>query len=147
MALHAPNDTDYKRWSCHSGYKLLCKLCRTFPPSAMGSRFTVFWASRPCGAAGWMALLLIKAGDVETPTHKQVWICDIFRKQIHGRKQISIMCNRIEHWVDLRCAGIRQAQYTYTWTCHLHRESGPAIYTENPDSHRHNTTPHLLTLV
>ena len=23
------NDTIYKRWSCHSGYKLLCKLCRT----------------------------------------------------------------------------------------------------------------------
>ena len=25
----APNDTAYKRWSCHSGLKLLCKLCRT----------------------------------------------------------------------------------------------------------------------
>ena len=23
----APNDTAYKRWSCHSGLKLLCKLC------------------------------------------------------------------------------------------------------------------------
>ena len=38
----APNDTTYKRWSCHSGFKLLCKLCRTSPPPAMGSRFTVF---------------------------------------------------------------------------------------------------------
>ena len=28
----APNDTAYKRWSCHSGFKLLCKLCRTSPP-------------------------------------------------------------------------------------------------------------------
>ena len=28
----APNDTAYKRWSCHSGLKLLCKLCRTSPP-------------------------------------------------------------------------------------------------------------------
>ena len=28
-----PNDTTYKRWSCHSGYKLLCN----------GARFTVFW--------------------------------------------------------------------------------------------------------
>ena len=26
----APNDTAYKRWSCHSGLKLLCKLCQ--PP-------------------------------------------------------------------------------------------------------------------
>ena len=39
----APNDTAYKRWSCHSGFKLLCKLCRTSPPPAMGARFTVFW--------------------------------------------------------------------------------------------------------
>ena len=59
----APNDTAYKRWSCHSGLKLLCKLCRTSPPPAMGARFTVFWA---CGPAGWLALLLTKAGDVET---------------------------------------------------------------------------------
>ena len=28
----APNNTVYKRWSCHSGHKLLCNLCRTFPP-------------------------------------------------------------------------------------------------------------------
>ena len=118
----APNNTAYKRWSCHSGFKLLCKLCRTSPPPAMGARFTVFWA---CGPAGWLALLLTKAGDVETnpgPTtlNKKVWICDICHKQIHVRKQISIRCNRIEHWVHLRCAGIRQAQYTDTWTCHLH---------------------------
>ena len=124
----APNDTAYKRWSCHSGFKLLCKLCRTSPPPAMGARFTVFLACRPCGPAGCLALLLTKAGDVETnpgPTtlNKKVWICDICHKQIHVRKQISIRCNRIEHWVHLRCAGIRQAQYTDTWTCHLHRES------------------------
>ena len=124
--VQAPNDTAYKRWSCHSGFKLLCKLCRTSPPPAMGARFTVFWACRPCGPAGWLALLLTKAGDVETnpgPTtlNKKVWICDICYKQIHVRKQISIRCNRIEHWVHLRCAGIRQAQYTDTWTCHLHR--------------------------
>ena len=41
-----------------------------------------FWA---CGPAGWMALLLTKAGDVETnpgPTtlNKKVWICDICHK-------------------------------------------------------------------
>ena len=85
-------------------------------------------ACRPCAPAGWLALLLTKAGDVETnpgPTtlFKKVWICDICHKQIHVRKQISIRCNMIEQWVHLRCAGIRQAQYTDTWTCHLHRES------------------------
>ena len=88
------------------------------------------------GPAGWLALLLTKAGDVETnpgPTtlNKKVWICDIYHKQIHVRKQISIRCNMIEHWVHLRGAGICQTQYTDTWTCNLHRES------------RHNTTPPL----
>ena len=80
---------------------------------------------------GWLVLLLIIAGDVETNpgltnTHKQIWICDICHKQIHARKHISINCNRIEHWVHIRCGDIRQAQYTYTWNCHLchlHRES------------------------
>ena len=116
----APNDSAYKRGSCHSGNKLLCKLYRNLPPSAIGARYTVFWGSRPCGPAGWLAQLLIKVGDVETTLHKRVWICAIYYKQIHVRKQISIRCNTIEHWVDPRCAGIRQTQYTDTWTCHLH---------------------------
>ena len=42
QAAKAPNDTAYKRWSCHSGLKLLCKLGRTFPPPSMWARFTVF---------------------------------------------------------------------------------------------------------
>ena len=108
---------------------------------AMGARFTVFWACRSCGPAGWLALLLTKAGDVETnpgPTtlNKQVWICYICHKQIHVRKQISIRCKRIEHWVHLRCAGIRQAQSTDTWTCHLHRESRLTPHTNITPPHR-----------
>ena len=106
-------------------------------PSNVGPIYR-FWA---CGPAGWLALLLTKAGDVETnpgPTTlcKRVWICDICHKQIHVRKQISIRCNRIEHWVYFRCVGIRQAQYTDTWTCHLHRESRLA-------PHTNITPPHL----
>ena len=90
-----PNDTAYKRWSCHGGYKLLGKLCRNLPPPAMAPDLPFFWACRPCGPAGWLALLLMKAGDVETnqdptTTHKQVRVCDICHKQIHGRKEISI---------------------------------------------------------
>ena len=50
------------------------------------------------------------------------------------------MCNMIEHWAYLRRSGIRQAQYTETWTCHLHRES------RLHNSYRHNTTPPLQTL-
>ena len=137
-----PNDTAYKRWSCHSRLKLLCKLCRTSPPPAMGARFTVFWA---CGPAGWLALLLTKAGDVDTnpgPTtlNKKVWICDICHKQIHVRKQISIRCNKIEHWVHLRCglyfcATNRTHSLQQKSAKHNTQIPGPAIYTENPDSH------------
>ena len=76
-----------------------------------------------------------KADDVgtnpsPTTTHKRFWICDICYKQMHARKQISIRCNRIEHWVPLRCAGIRQEQYKDTWTCHLYRESRPTSRTD-----------------
>ena len=100
-----------------------------------------FWACWPWQPAGWLALLLTKVGDVETnpgqtTLNKKVWSCDICHKQIHVRKQISICCNRIEHWVHLRCAGIRQAQYTDTWTCHLHRESRLTPHTDITPPHR-----------
>ena len=121
----APNDTASKRWSCHSGLKLLCELCRTSPPPAM------------------------VPNPGPTTLNKKVWIRDICHKQIHVRKQISIRCNRIEHWVHLRCAGIRQAQYTDTWTCHLHRESRLTPHTDITPPHRCRPwsnplpTPHL----
>ena len=119
----APNDTAYKRWSCHSELKMLCKLCRTSP-----ARFTVFWACRPCDPAGWLALLLTKAGDVKTnpgPTtlNKKVWICDICHKQIHVRKQISTGLNT-------GCTSDVQVSAK-----HNTQIPGPAIYTDNPDSH------------
>ena len=131
----ASNDTAYKRWNCHSGLKLLYKLCRTSPPPSMRARFTVFGHAGP---AGWLALLLTKAGDVETKPgsttlNKQVWICDICHKQIHVRKQISMRCNKIERCVHLRSAGIRQTQYTDTWTSHLHR------YLDQPPTQRIQT--------
>ena len=78
-------------------------------------------------SGGW------RSNPGSTTTHKQVWICYICHEQIHGRKQISIRCNRVEHWVHLRCAGIHLAQYTDTWTFHLHKESGLTIHTDiNP---------------
>ena len=130
----APDDTAYTRWSCHSGLANPVQIVSTPPTPAMGARL-LFLASRPCRPAGWMAMLLIKAGNVETnpgptTTHKQVWICDICHRQIQVRKQISIRCNRNEHWVHLRCAGNRLAQYTDTWTCHQHRESRLTTHTD-----------------
>ena len=79
------------------------------------------------GPAGWLALLLLKAGDVETnpgpkQTRTQVWICDICHREIN-RNQTWVRCNHWEHWVHLRCAHIRVDQYKDTSICHLHRES------------------------
>ena len=45
-------------------------------------RFTVFWARRPFGPAGWLALLLIKAANVETnpkSTAYKRWNCHVIR--------------------------------------------------------------------
>ena len=65
---------------------------------------TVFWAIRPCEPTGWLAMLLVKAVDVETnpgptTTRKQVWIYDICHIQMQVRKKISIRCNRIELFI------------------------------------------------
>ena len=49
---------------------------------------------------------------------------------IHGRKSISISCNKIEQWVHLRCAGIHLAHYTDTWTCHLHKTYSLTTHTD-----------------
>ena len=103
------------------------KLYSPLLPPAMGAFSTVYWADRPNGPTGWLALLLLNAGDVETnpgPKHTrtQVWICDICHREIN-RKQTSLRCNHSEHWVHLRCAHIRVDQYTDTWICHLHRGS------------------------
>ena len=83
----------------------------------------------------WMA----GAAAHKKTLNKRVWICDICHKQIHVRKQISIRCNRIEHWVNLRCAGIRQAQYTDTWGCDLHRESRLTPHLHHPHHRNQNT--------
>ena len=102
LVVEAPNDIAYTWWSCHIGQANPVQIVSTTPAPSNGGPNTVFWASRPCRPAGWLAMHLIKAGDVETnpgptTTHKQVWIGDICHRQIQVRKQISIRCNRIEH--------------------------------------------------
>ena len=116
------------------------QLVSNLPAPSNGGPIYLFWACRPYGPAGWPALLLTKPGDVETnpgPTtlNKRVWICDICHKQIHVRKQISKRCHRIEHWVHLRWAGIRQAQYTDIWIFHLYRESRLTPHTDITPHH------------
>ena len=67
------------------GSSTACRLCRL---EQWGGPIYIFWESRLCEPAGWLALLLTKAGDVETnpgPTslNKRVWIFVICYKQIH----------------------------------------------------------------
>ena len=83
---------------CHSGLSNPVQIVSTPPDYSFLGKL----------AAGWLEMLFIKTGDVETnpgqtTTRKQVWIGDICHRQIQVRKQISIKSNMIEHWVHLRC--------------------------------------------
>ena len=134
----APNDTAVE---LSQRTQAAVQIMSNLPAPSNGCPIYRFLGMPAMRTAGWLALLLPKAGDVETnpgPTtlNKKVWICDICHKQIHVIKQISIRCNRIEHWVHLRCAGIRQAQYTDNSTCHLHRESRLTPHTDITPPHR-----------
>ena len=83
---------------------------------------------------------------------------------IHGRKQISIRCKMIEHWVNLRCVGYAPlAQYNnnnilfYSANIQFNNNLFSALYRyidlpstyriQTHNSHSHNTTPPFLTLV
>ena len=57
----APNDTAYTRWSCDSGLANTVQIVSTPPAPNNGGPITVFWGSRPCEPAGWLAMLLIKS--------------------------------------------------------------------------------------
>ena len=111
-----------------------------------GFRSTVF-LGKPAMRTRCMAGAAPHTNSGPTTIQKQIWICDICQKQIHGRKQISIRCNRIEHWEHIQCAGIRPAQCTDTWSCHLHKESGltQTYYHPTPPDHGPSPlpTPHL----
>ena len=117
----------------------LCKMCLPLTPPAMGPRLPFF--GKPAMRTRWLAgNAPHKSGRCRdnpglTTIRKQVWICDICHRKIQVRKQILLRCNRIEHWVQLKCAGTRLAQYTYTWTCHQHRESRLTTHTDITPSH------------
>ena len=87
----------------------------------------------------WATISSEQTNPGPTTTPKKVWICDICHRQIHVRKKISIRYTRIDHWVHLRCTGICRAQYTDTWTCHIHKESRLTIPPHPPSP---STKPH-----
>ena len=116
----APKDTAYTAVTVV--WQTLCKLCLPLPPPAMGARLP--FLDKPVMRTRWMAGIAphkSRRCRDESRSDKytqQVWMGDIGHRQIQVRNPISIRCNRIEHWVHLRCAGIRLAQYTDSWTCH-----------------------------
>ena len=119
----------------HSSYgRMLCKMCQNPRSQQWGVRFT-FLVGKPAIQTRCMAgTVPHKSGrcrdkSMADNNTKHVWISDICGIQSHGKKHISIRCNRIEHWLYLRCAGIRLAQYTYTWTCYLHNGSRLTTHT------------------
>ena len=105
----------HPRWNCFGGTSSAQTTFLTPAPSCWGPIYR-FWARQTHDPAVWLALLLTKAGDVETipgPTNTQIWMCDVCTKKIYTRKQTLIRSNKTKHWVHLRCAGIRLAQYTH----------------------------------
>ena len=78
-----------------------CKLCRTFPPQQ-------WWPDLPC------------FGQVGHGDPLDGWCCC-------SQKLVMSRPIQVQH---LRCASIRQAQYTDTWTCHLLRESRLTPHTD-----------------
>ena len=126
-------------------WQTLCKLCRPLPSPAMGARLPFLGESRPCGPAGWLAMLLIKAGDVEinpgpTTTRKQVWICDICHRQIQVMKQD---IDKVQQDWTLGAPKVRRNQPSTIYR-YLDLPSTQRIQTRN--THRHNTTPPSQTL-
>ena len=103
----APNDSlqavELSQWT-QAAVQIVSKL----PAPSNGGPIYLF-LGMPAMRTRWMAGVAAHKSDVDVETNpgpttlnKKVWICDICHKQIHVRKQISIMCNRIEHWVHLR---------------------------------------------
>ena len=106
--------------------------------SEMGGQIP-FWAGRRSLTAAWLALLLTKAGDVEsnpgptthTNTLQSFWICD--------HKQTSIRSNHI-HWVHLKCTQIKQRQYKPDWRCTIHTPTQNVTTTLRTAHHKQTTT-------
>ena len=100
----------------------------------------------------WIAgAALMKAGDVETnpgPTtsHKRVWICDFYYKQIHVRKHISIIglntgCTsdaQVSTKNNTQIPDLPSTQITQTYISHRHNTTTP--YSPGP---RPLPTPHI----
>ena len=97
-----------------------------------GGSINRFLASQSCGPSGWLAPPLIKVGDVETnpgprTTHTHIWICDIWHKQIHVWKQMSIRCTRFKQSAkhNIKIPGLPSTQRIRAHNSHIHTNTPP----------------------
>ena len=93
-----------------------CANC-IYPSHPQQWRHDYRFLGKPVMRTRWMAgTAPHKSGrcrdESRSDKYTQTRISDICHRRIQVMKQISIRCNRIEHWVSLRCASIRLAQYT-----------------------------------
>ena len=144
-------DTACTRLEC---CRNLHKLCLHNPCPQRWGPDSVLWASPPALPSAWLALLLTKAGDVEsnpgptTHTNKHtpvIWMCDLCHKQIN-KKQTSIRCNHTHntHWVHLKCTHTKERQYKPDWRCIIHTPT-QNVATTPSTAHHKQTTTHPLT--
>jgi len=105
----------------------------TIPVPCKGDPRAVFSASRPLDPAGWIAALLLLAGDVESSPGPRTWTCSICAKTIQTKRQTSIRCNYADpHWIHLRCFNITAGQYTQGFICDMHASQHTAPPSDQP---------------
>ena len=100
------------------------------PAPSNGDPIYLFWTSRPCGPAGWLALFSLKRVMSrliqvrQHHTNESGFVISAI-KQIHVRKQISISATGL----NTGCTSDVQISAK-----HNTQIPGPVIYTNNPDS-------------
>ena len=84
--MEAPNDTAYKQWNYHRRLKAAVQIMSNLPTPSNGGLIYRFGHASHFGPAGWLALLLTKAGEVETnpgPTTLNKQVCNIHTHDTH----------------------------------------------------------------
>ena len=114
----ARNDTAYKRWRCHSGHKLLCKLCRSLLPPAMAGSLDG-WR---CSSQKRIMSRLIQVRLLQT--NKSGFTISAINKYMLGSRYPWCATG-----LNTGCTSDAQV-----FAKHNTQLPGSAIYTDNPDS-------------
>ena len=118
-----PNNTAYKRCSCHHGYKLMCKFGRNLSPPYFGQ------AGHAGPLDGW------RCSSLNWVMSRQIQV-----RQTHINKsgfgisainKYTLKSRYLQDAIELNTVCTWEAQVSAK---HHIQIPGPAIYTENPDS-------------